>query len=208
MGDTAEQDLELYAGIARERPAQILAIFVRDASTQFLGGALERGTKPLDDPTGEQVFEQGGIPRMPFPPQPPSRANSGGGLEPPSRSLSDGPGLNAPSYARYVPRRARRTVSEEPAPIASMPILPTQSFTSIPPRTSPLSEEPLLEEPARNGPPSRTQQQLYELEKRRAELQLRIYRARLEIPRHIQLRVFRSPQECMEATEILNTLQL
>lgn len=33
MGDTGEQDLELYATIARERPEQILALFLRDVST-------------------------------------------------------------------------------------------------------------------------------------------------------------------------------
>ncbi|KAG8939553.1 hypothetical protein FRC00_013804, partial [Tulasnella sp. 408] len=33
VGDTGEQDLELYATIARERPEQILALFLRDVST-------------------------------------------------------------------------------------------------------------------------------------------------------------------------------
>ncbi|KAG8976945.1 hypothetical protein FRB90_008996, partial [Tulasnella sp. 427] len=33
VGDTGEQDLELYAAIARERPEQILALFLRDVST-------------------------------------------------------------------------------------------------------------------------------------------------------------------------------
>jgi phosphatidate phosphatase APP1 len=41
IGDTGEQDLELYAAIARERPQQVLAVFVRD---------VERDATDLDDP--------------------------------------------------------------------------------------------------------------------------------------------------------------
>jgi len=41
-------------------------------------------------------------------------------------------------------------------------------------------------------------------EKRRYELQLRVYRARTQMPSHIPLRVFREPSECVEAQEILD----
>ncbi|PFH53236.1 hypothetical protein AMATHDRAFT_137693, partial [Amanita thiersii Skay4041] len=43
IGDTGEQDLELYAQVAMKRPTQILAIFVRDVDTE---------TDPIADPTG------------------------------------------------------------------------------------------------------------------------------------------------------------
>ena len=33
VGDSGEQDLELYAAVAAERPQQVLAVFVRDCST-------------------------------------------------------------------------------------------------------------------------------------------------------------------------------
>ena len=45
IGDSGEQDMELYASFARERPEQVLAIFIRDA-----GGDR---SLPLNDPTGE-----------------------------------------------------------------------------------------------------------------------------------------------------------
>ena len=48
VGDSGEQDLELYAQIASERHTQILAVFIRDAS----GPA----SRPLDDPTGEEFM--------------------------------------------------------------------------------------------------------------------------------------------------------
>ncbi|KAJ3504063.1 hypothetical protein NLJ89_g8137 [Agrocybe chaxingu] len=47
IGDTGEQDLELYADLARERPTQILGVFLRDADASTFEGPL-----PLDDPTG------------------------------------------------------------------------------------------------------------------------------------------------------------
>ncbi|THH32474.1 hypothetical protein EUX98_g1742 [Antrodiella citrinella] len=49
VGDSGEQDLELYTQLARDRPSQILAIFIRDANNSDV-------VKPLDDPTGEQVL--------------------------------------------------------------------------------------------------------------------------------------------------------
>ncbi|KAG6876250.1 hypothetical protein C0992_000354 [Termitomyces sp. T32_za158] len=42
IGDTGEQDMELYAELARERPCQILAVFLRDVETG----------DPIHDPTG------------------------------------------------------------------------------------------------------------------------------------------------------------
>ena len=44
---------------------------------------------------------------------------------------------------------------------------------------------------------------LTESEKRRKDLQLRVYRARTQMPGHIPLRIFRDPEECVEAQQIL-----
>jgi hypothetical protein len=49
---------------------------------------------------------------------------------------------------------------------------------------------------------------LTELEKKREELQMRVYRARIQIPLHIPLRIFRKPEECVEASEKLDTLHV
>ena len=45
-----------------------------------------------------------------------------------------------------------------------------------------------------------------ELEKKRMDLQMRVYKARAQIPPHIHLRVFRKAEECVEASELLDTL--
>lgn len=44
---------------------------------------------------------------------------------------------------------------------------------------------------------------LSEADKRRRDLQLRVYRARTQMPGHVLLRVFRDPKECVEAQQIL-----
>ncbi|KAF8813021.1 hypothetical protein BYT27DRAFT_7181978 [Phlegmacium glaucopus] len=54
IGDTGEQDLELYADLARERPRMILGVLVRDVDS----GNAER--EPLDDPTGWRVIGAAG----------------------------------------------------------------------------------------------------------------------------------------------------
>lgn len=45
-------------------------------------------------------------------------------------------------------------------------------------------------------------------ERKQSELQLRVYKARSEIPSTIPLRVFRDPSECIEAAQILDDLNL
>ena len=42
-----------------------------------------------------------------------------------------------------------------------------------------------------------------EVEKKRYELQMRVYRARMQMPSHIPLRVFREPNECVEVEEVM-----
>ena len=49
---------------------------------------------------------------------------------------------------------------------------------------------------------------IMEGEKKRIELQNRVYRARLIIPMHIPFRVFEDPRECVEAEEIVKRLVL
>lgn len=49
VGDSGEQDLELYASLVKDRPDQILAIFIRDVY------ANEDPSLTLDDPTGERM---------------------------------------------------------------------------------------------------------------------------------------------------------
>ena len=47
---------------------------------------------------------------------------------------------------------------------------------------------------------------LPDAQKRRSDLQVRVCRARTQIPGHIPLRIFRDPSECVEANEVLATV--
>ena len=47
-----------------------------------------------------------------------------------------------------------------------------------------------------------------EVEKKRYELQMRVYRARTQMPSHIVLRVFREPSECVEVEEVMRGCKL
>ncbi|PPQ64719.1 hypothetical protein CVT24_008346 [Panaeolus cyanescens] len=58
VGDSGEQDLELYAEMARERPHQILAVFVRDVMADTYHP--DEAPEPIDDPTGWGVYGVGG----------------------------------------------------------------------------------------------------------------------------------------------------
>ena len=55
VGDAGEQDLELYAALARERPAQVLAVFIRDVTP------YGEGEVGIQDPTGEAAREPGAV---------------------------------------------------------------------------------------------------------------------------------------------------
>ena len=48
---------------------------------------------------------------------------------------------------------------------------------------------------------------LTDAERKRLDLQMRVYKARLEVPREIPVRVFVSPEECVEAEAILEKVR-
>jgi hypothetical protein len=99
---------------------------------------------------------------------------------------------NAPDYFSAAP-----TPSMSPTPITEEPGLypaPASGF-STPSNDSTDSHY--------TGPSP-----LSEAEKKRIELQCRVQKARALVPYHIPLRIFRSPEECLEAEEILEKLHV
>ncbi|KAL6307238.1 hypothetical protein BKA93DRAFT_95384 [Sparassis latifolia] len=212
VGDSGEQDLELYANIAKERPDQILAIFIRDANPSQDSEVAEGGLKPLDDPTGVGIWRRDSDSDSRSFSSPARRPLSKYRVRSPVRSLSEMP-------VRFSVHKPMRTYSAD----VLAPLNKTASgyFSPSLQCASPVSEEPRpLESPSvtppisRRGSPnyesqsSRGQILMSDSEKRRYDLQIRVYRARLEVPRHIPLRVFRQPEECVEAAAMLDRLQL
>ena len=49
---------------------------------------------------------------------------------------------------------------------------------------------------------------LTDAERKRVELQMRLWRARYDVAPHIPIRIFREPEECVEVEQILDRMQL
>ena len=218
IGDSGEQDLELYSSIAKEKPAQVLAIFIRDVSA-------DGGLPPLDDPTGVRVLRMEKDPRQgnrPVPVAMPSRrpssrkGRSTGGSMAMARSVSE---MDTP-VQELVRKPVRMHSDNELLPSHHEP---AGYFTSTSLTASPVTEEPedyfkqttstssspqMRFTQSQDGAttPTGSRQVLTEPERRRLDLQSRVWRARLEAPEHIPLRVFRKPDECVEAHMILEAL--
>ncbi|KAJ7495911.1 hypothetical protein B0H11DRAFT_2001197 [Mycena galericulata] len=200
IGDSGEQDLELYAELARDWPQQVLAVFIRD---------VESG-EMIGDPTGWKAMGTSGstverpLPRRSWSLSTRSRV--------PSR---------APSPASYVmPSPSQEyfstpPLSAEPEPIVNMTPSPaTPASASSQPPATPASARSLGAASVRTlgsastNSMSPTQQRVLDTERKRNELQLRVWRARTQMPGHIPLRVFRAPAECVEAEEMLTREKL
>lgn len=54
--------------------------------------------------------------------------------------------------------------------------------------------------------PAPQMENMTEQERKSFMLQSRIYRARAQMPHHITLRIFRKPEECVEASRLLDKL--
>ncbi|KAH7885758.1 hypothetical protein F5I97DRAFT_1809050 [Phlebopus sp. FC_14] len=190
VGDSGEQDLELYASLAAERPQQIAGVFIRDVS----GLALE-------DPTGDGAWNA--LTRSPKTPNttlPSSRPT-------PKRAASD-PETQSPTYSGSIWISGPDTthppssflLGGTPRSYGS-PHISMDSSSSLGSVGSSTSSSLHSTRPVRRGTLPIT-----EGEKKRWELQSRVRRARLTMPKHIVLRVFEHPRECVEAEELAERL--
>lgn len=223
VGDSGEQDLELYAEIARDRPDQILGIFIRDAS----GGPGESSVRPLDDPIGRDAWQAA------FELDTPSSASSvstrerlsgasgrRSGRSTPSRSTSDAmppavPNKPSRSYSGAEMMSLTSTSSAESGRYdyfsSAAPTHPsiTEELQGVPPMTlvpdAGGGDERAWPPPGFSTPkpPAPGAE-----EKKRIELQIRLWRSRLEVPTRVPIRIFREPEDCVEVNEILDRLQV
>ncbi|KAJ7772699.1 hypothetical protein DFH07DRAFT_913580 [Mycena maculata] len=169
IGDSGEQDLELYAELARERPQQVLAVFIRD---------VESG-EVISDPTGQRAMGAASLNGEAWPKQSWS-------VSPVSRAASSY-SIPSPTRGEYF---GAKPLSSEPEPIVDMTPRPaSRSGTPGPARSGALRRSN-----------SSASQRAFD---KRHELQLRVWRARTQMPGLVPLRVFRAPAECVEAEEIL-----
>jgi len=182
VGDTGEKDLELYVDLARERPGQILGIFIRDVTSgvdqtsDFLNGTQVLTSEPES-----------------IPPTPPSSGRF-------SVHESDSP-TSQRSFP-YEPRRSltdpsrrnQKVVQQQPQLV---PRMQTQGGSF-------LDEDYAM--PGRDPWANSQPVQMTPVERRRWELQQRVVRARQMLPPGVVLRIFKEPDECTETHQILDQL--
>ncbi|KAI4519233.1 hypothetical protein K525DRAFT_258712 [Schizophyllum commune Loenen D] len=248
IGDSGEQDIELYADFARERPSQILGVFIRDVNTG----------EPLDDPTGTStttipfgagLLDASALDAPPLPPRPPMALVRTPPARNGRRTVSGPTAMKAKAssedHGYFVPNLVSEPESmkedEIKTPVALSDAIPErwdtipehrEQWDASPARTPPVymprrdtghratrssfapASAPSTR-PSRMGSrtssvassaSSQTLPKMSEPERRRYELQIRVYRARDLMPEHIPLRVFRSPDECIEAEGLLKKM--
>jgi len=223
IGDSGEQDLELYAAMAKERPQQILAVFIRDV------GAFEDASRELEDLTG-----LGAVYRLAAASKDKDyHKNATVGRK---TSVKRGSEPN-PAEVPFTPKPLKRSMSEMAFPIRVKPTLSklnlsagnvnngsggsnflassAGSDSNSPMPWTPSRSRQLYNDPDRSNSPSAPgafyseyPANMSEQDKKRTELQMRVYKARAQMPSHVFLRVFRKAEECVEVSEILDRLHV
>ena len=186
IGDSGEQDLELYANVAREYPQQIRCIFIRDVNI------YEDGESGIEDPTGICVRD-GRITAQDL--QTKKKGSSGGQVSREGRwsPRSTSSQLLPPSPA--VSRASSGSTDDT---------IPTLLYGTGPENyMDPLCSESGSGSMSQPLPPSIARTPNSESDKQRLNLQIRLWRACTVVPPHIVLRVFREPQECVEAFQTI-----
>ncbi|KAG1738886.1 uncharacterized protein EDB91DRAFT_1054234 [Suillus paluster] len=206
IGDSGEQDLELYASIAAERPKQILAVFIRDVHDTGLADATGSLANVM---TMRSPVKKTSLPAQSSVVRPhPLRAISD------PDTLTDS-GSYIPSSVSYFGARRKPTtkvtlppqsfssfdISTNVTPDSKKPRMSVDSISSIGSSSSSLSMRNLRRATGQTTPP------MTEAEKRRFELQNRVNKARLTMGSDVVLRVFKHPEECIESERLLEPLK-
>lgn len=180
IGDSGEQDLELYASVARDHPEQILCIFIRDVNTYDDGGG------GIEDPIGIHTRE-GGKKRSPW------------GVSM-SRVRYSPKSMSSQSLASSVSRSTDDYFSRTPTsatgqkPFTDTLYTEPESYDSLSQATITPSNMPMLTH----------RLTLSESERKRMNLQTRLWKACAEVPTNIPIRIFRHPLECVEAFQVID----
>ncbi|KAH9072238.1 hypothetical protein EDB83DRAFT_2517013 [Lactarius deliciosus] len=184
IGDSGEQDLELYANVAKEYSQQILCIFIRDVNTyDDDGGGIE-------DPTGNYVRD-GTITAQDL-----QTKRKGSSSVPASRGRWSPKSMSAPLLP--LTPAVSRTSSLSPDDPISTGTRPTLNVD--PPFSEPGSD--VMSRPLRASMLI-TRTPNSESDRQRLNLQIRLWKACTEIPASTAIRVFREPQECVEAFQVV-----
>ncbi|KAG8739784.1 hypothetical protein FRC10_005167 [Ceratobasidium sp. 414] len=235
VGDTGEQDLELYSALAQERPYQIVALFLRDVTpatppptappTPLLGPVSDHTIRKQDSAsslrslrslTGGRMKPKEELPKLQI-----SQASEDStgfrSTRAVVRSITD-PAQSSPStsYKVYYPRTRGSSgpYFDEPTPVAKRPELPPVPSKFTPTKQN-LRIDPagaLVSAAATAGTghsaDAATDNTRAGILAKKEALRLRLEVARAKVPAHIVLRVFREPSECEdEAMQLMDALE-
>jgi hypothetical protein len=206
VGDSGEQDMELYTTVAMERPQQVLAVFIRDAR----GPPNGEKPQPIDDPTGTTAHirwknyphrsDSGGI----------FRQNSRGSpydATPIQPTITPGPTPNYGDQQRPTNGKRQNSADYFGRPGGSSPAPGTPNDNSSTHwSNSQVQEDPLVGEIDTSVVLGQKPAKMPDAEWKRLELQMRVDRARVNIPQNVRFRLFTNPEECAEAFDVLDLL--
>ena len=191
VGDSGEQDLELYSSLARERPHQILAVFIRDVTTPSDETNKEEDLmkfnveKPIPPPRNTA--------KKPAPPPiPPKDVNLQTKKPPPvpPKKPSVSPLLSQSNEHGLPPPPPRRSQTAPAPPLRSKP----SAITLIGSDSEPIEFEPYDAAEAK-------------LMKRIDNFMMRLEKAKLEIPPDVIFCVFKDAKEVESITRTLLAAQ-
>ncbi|KAH9066574.1 hypothetical protein EDB87DRAFT_437645 [Lactarius vividus] len=188
IGDSGEQDLELYADVAKEYSQQILRIFIRDVNTYDDGGG------GIEDPTGNYVRD-GTITARDLQAKRKGSSNASA-----SRGGRWSPKSTSASLLPMSPAVSRTSSLSPDDPISTLPY-GTGPKAYVDPPSSESESDGVSQPLAASMLIGRTPNS--ESDRQRLNLQIRLWKACTEIPNDIAIRVFREPQECVEAFEVV-----
>ena len=209
VGDSGEQDMELYATVAVERPQQILAVFIRDARNSSNGEQLQ----PVEDPIGAAAHirwknyaqrpDPGGSSRS-FRRDSRSASNDVASAQP---TMTPGPTPNYQSRQRSINRRQTSVdYFSRSGGSSSAPTTPNDNGSTLWLGNTLIQDEPMTGETDTSVGLGPKPTKMPDAEWRRLELQLRVDRARVNMPQSVRFRLFVHPEECAEAVEVLDRL--
>lgn len=200
--------MELYSTVAMERPQQVLAVFIRDARSPSDG----EQPQPVEDPIGATTHmrwknythrsDSAGSSRSAR--QTPRGASDD--VTPVQPAMTPGP---TPNY-QYRQRSTSHGKRQNSVDYFSQSGRSSPSLGNTNDNGPPwLSNAQVQEEPATGeietyvglGPrPTK----MSDAEWKRLELQMRVDRARVNMPQSVRFRLFVNPEECVEAFEVLD----
>ncbi|TIA88733.1 hypothetical protein E3P99_02431 [Wallemia hederae] len=190
VGDSGEQDLELYSSLARERPHQILAVFIRDVTTPNDKDKSKDGTRR----SSEDTLAPPSVPprnaantakkKPPPPPIPPKDSTLQTKKPPPVPPKPAIPPLN---LEPQLPPRSQTTPSPS---VRSKP----STLTLIGSDSEPIEFEPYDAAEAK-------------LMKRIDNFMMRLEKAKMEIPSEVIFCVFKDAREVESITRTLLAAQ-